>query len=339
MRLTIIGCGDAFGAGGQLQTSFHVTSNNTTFLIDCGVTTLIGMNRLGLATNDVDMVCVSHLHGDHFGGLPFLVLDGQFSRRTTPLVVAGPPGVRDRVERTMEVLFPGSSQVQRRFAVEYVELQERAPVTVVGATVTGFPVVHASGAPPFALRVQYGGRTIVYSGDTQWTETLIEAARDADCFVCEAYTFDRVLPFHLDYATVRAHPVGLRSPDGEQLITAACPPAFPSMAEAVRTIVDAKFGKDGVYTDRDVFARIYREDYGQRYLTEAGEYDDRVVECARDVCAYVLRTHGRFPAHTDAIHVPGVWLQVHHVENEYYERFFTNGLTDAHRTHAGAWGH
>ena len=65
--------------------------------------------------------------------------------------------------------------------------------------------MHASGAPPFALRVQYGGRTIVYSGDTQWTETLIEAARDADCFVCEAYTFDRVLPFHLDYATVRAH--------------------------------------------------------------------------------------------------------------------------------------
>jgi hypothetical protein len=151
-----------------------------------------------------------------------------------------------------------------------------------------------------------------------------------------------ILRWHIPlpkYATVRAHPVGLRSPDGEPLITAACPPAFPSMAEAVRTIVDAKFGKDGVYTDRDVFARIYREDYGQRYLTEAGEYDDRVVECARDVCAYVLRTHGRFPAHTDAIHVPGVWLQVHHVENEYYDRFFVNGLTDAHRSHDRVWGH
>ena len=205
VTLTVLGSGDAFGSGGRFQTCLALRGGPATVLLDCGASSLIAMKRFGVPPNDVAAVVVSHLHGDHFGGLPFLVLDGQFSRRTTPLVVAGPPGVRDRVERTMEVLFPGSSQVQRRFAVEYVELQERAPVTVVGATVTGFPVVHASGAPPFALRVQYGGRTIVYSGDTQWTETLIEAARDADCFVCEAYTFDRVLPFHLDYATVRAH--------------------------------------------------------------------------------------------------------------------------------------
>ncbi|MDX2822563.1 hypothetical protein PV416_15955 [Streptomyces ipomoeae] len=141
------------------------------------------------------------------------------------------------------------------------------------------------------------------------------------------------------YAAVRSHPVGLRSPDGEPLIAAACPPTYPTMSDAVEKIIDRKFGRDGIYTDRDVFARIYREDYGQRYLTEAGEYDQRVIDCARDVCEYVLRTHGRFPAHTDAIHVPGVWLQVHHVENEYYERFFVNGLTDAHRAHGEAWGH
>jgi ribonuclease BN (tRNA processing enzyme) len=44
-------------------------------------------------------VFVSHLHGDHFGGLPFLILDGQFSGRTEPLTVAGPPGTADRLAR------------------------------------------------------------------------------------------------------------------------------------------------------------------------------------------------------------------------------------------------
>jgi ribonuclease BN (tRNA processing enzyme) len=61
----------------------------------------------------LDIILLSHLHGDHFGGLPFLILDAQFSRRTRPLVIAGPPGVEARVRDAMEVLFPGSSAVQR----------------------------------------------------------------------------------------------------------------------------------------------------------------------------------------------------------------------------------
>ena len=66
---------------------------------------------------------VSHLHGDHFGGLPFLILDAQFAGRTAPLVVAGPPGTGQRLTEAMECLFPGSSRVRRRFAVEVTELR------------------------------------------------------------------------------------------------------------------------------------------------------------------------------------------------------------------------
>jgi hypothetical protein len=70
---------------------------------------------------------MSHLHGDHFGGLPFLVVDGQFTNRTRPLQVAGPTRVRQRVQAAMEVLFPGSTQVRRRFAVHFHELADRQP--------------------------------------------------------------------------------------------------------------------------------------------------------------------------------------------------------------------
>lgn len=204
VTLTFLGSGDAFGSDGRLQTCLALRGGGPTILLDCGASSLIAMKRFGVVPNDVAAVVLSHLHGDHFGGLPFLVLDGQFARRTTPLVVAGPPGVRERVERAMEVFFPGSSRVERRFAVDYVELGERIPAVVVGARVTAFAVEHPSGAPAHALRIEYGGRTLAYSGDTEWTENLVEAARDTDCFVCEAYTFDRKVRFHLDYATVRA---------------------------------------------------------------------------------------------------------------------------------------
>jgi ribonuclease BN (tRNA processing enzyme) len=155
--------------------------------------------------NGVDTIILSHLHGDHFGGIPFLVLDGQFNRRTEPLRVIGPPGVRERVEATMEALIPGSSKTPQRFAVEFHEFEHRVTSSVGPVTVTPFLVDHACGAPPFAVRVRYGGKTIVYSGDTAWTESLIDAARGADLFVCEAYFFDKSIPFHLDFRTLASH--------------------------------------------------------------------------------------------------------------------------------------
>jgi ribonuclease BN (tRNA processing enzyme) len=137
--------------------------------------------------------------------VPFLILDGQFTRRTRPLVVAGPPGVAERVEAAMEAFFPGSTRVGRRFPVEFVELAEGRASAIGPATVTAFAVAHASGAPSYALRVSYGGAVIAYSGDTEWTERLVDAARDADLFVCEAYTFERKIKYHLDYRTLDEH--------------------------------------------------------------------------------------------------------------------------------------
>jgi ribonuclease BN (tRNA processing enzyme) len=149
------------------------------------------MKRSGVDASKIGWIILSHLHGDHFGGVPFLILDGQFNRRIRPLVIAGPPGVRDRVERAMEVLFPGSSRVSPRFVVEFVELGDRVASPIRPATVTPFLVEHACGAPPYALRIEYGGKVIAYSGDTEWSENLIDAARETDLFVCEAYSFDK----------------------------------------------------------------------------------------------------------------------------------------------------
>src|SRR5690606_12294131 len=119
----------------------------------------------------IDTIFISHLHGDHFGGLPFLLLDAQFgSRRRTPLTVAGPPSLRDRLDATMECLFPGSTGNAWRFPLDIVELEEGVLWRHQGLAVTPCRVVHACGAPPFALRIEAGGRTLAYTGDTEWTE-------------------------------------------------------------------------------------------------------------------------------------------------------------------------
>jgi len=205
LQLQFLGSGDAFGSGGRFQTCLRLSGPDGSLLIDCGASSLIAMRRAGVDPSEIGWVCLSHLHGDHFGGLPFLILDGQFSRRKRPLVIAGPPGVQARVEAAMEVLFPGSTAVARRFATEFVELPERGPTAVGPATVTAFAVAHVSGAPSYALRVEYAGKVVVYSGDTEWTESLVWAARGADLFVCEAYFFEKKIKYHLDYRTLREH--------------------------------------------------------------------------------------------------------------------------------------
>lgn len=206
MQVRFVGSGDAFGSGGRWQTCIRVAAGGQVLLIDCGATSLVALKAQGLDPNVIDAVVVTHLHGDHFGGLPFLILDGQFAHRSAPLRVAGPPGIRARLTQAMETLFPGSSRVNRRFGVDVVELTPDGTPTEIGAaTVRGWEVQHASGAPPLAVSVQSEGSTVAYSGDTQWTPALIEAARHADLFAVESYTFDRPARYHIDYQTLRKH--------------------------------------------------------------------------------------------------------------------------------------
>ncbi len=148
---------------------------------------------------------VSHLHADHFGGLPFLILDGQFSGRTRPLTVAGPPGISRRLHDVMELFFPGSAAVDRRFRVRVRELNPGTTSEAAGLEVTAFEVDHPSGAPALALRLNLGGKIIAYTGDTAWSPVLPAVAAGADLFIAEAYYFDKAVPYHLRHADLVAH--------------------------------------------------------------------------------------------------------------------------------------
>lgn len=207
VTVTFAGSGDAFGSGGRYQACIHLRSldGSGPLLLDCGTTSLSALKRLGLDPGEIAAVLVSHLHGDHFGGLPFLILDGQFSRRAKPLTVAGPPGIAGRLIDAMECMFPGSSTTRRRFDVEAIELVPGLASTVSGARVSAWEVEHPSGAPPLALRLEMAGKTLAYTGDTAWSDTLIDVAADADLLIAEAYYRDKHIPYHLRHADLDVH--------------------------------------------------------------------------------------------------------------------------------------
>src|SRR6266566_2784760 len=200
MDVTIAGSGDAFGSGGRFQTCIVVDRQ---VLLDCGATSLTALRQQQFDPNKIHTIVITHLHGDHFGGLPFLILDGQFRRRTQDLTVIGPPGTRDRLTAAMETLYPGSSDIKRRFTVRVLEHTDR-PQQLGDVQVTPFEVRHASGAPACAVQLQTPAGTVAYSGDTEWTDALVQAADGVDLFLCEGYS-PTPIRWHLDLETLAQH--------------------------------------------------------------------------------------------------------------------------------------
>ncbi len=204
VQVRFVGSGDAFGSGGRYQTCIRVTCDDQVVLVDCGATSLAALRSQDIEPQSVDVVALTHLHGDHFGGLPFLILDGQFSGRNRPLRVYGPPGTQERLTDAMETLFPGSSEVSRRFTVPVVELEPGGSADLGPLRLRCWPVIHASGAPSLALRVEDGTSSFAYSGDTEWTPALVRVADGASLFAVEAYTFEKRVRYRLDYRTLEA---------------------------------------------------------------------------------------------------------------------------------------
>ena len=210
--LTIVGCGDAFASGGRLQTSFFLDLGELRLLIDCGATTLVGLHRVGIGPGSIDLVLLSHLHGDHFGGLPFLILNEQFnSRRTRPLMIAGPEGTADRLKAARAVLFPGSENLTLTYPLPITALGPEAPFREGPLSVRAVEVVHPSGAPALGLRLEAHGRVLAFSGDTGWTESLVPLADGADLLLCECHAWGTGTPSHLTHERLVAERARLRA--------------------------------------------------------------------------------------------------------------------------------
>jgi ribonuclease BN (tRNA processing enzyme) len=206
VRVWVLGSGDAFGTGGRLQSGYLVEAGSATFLLDCGATILPALKRHGRDTGSIDAIFISHLHGDHFGGLPFLFLEYLYENvRTRPLLVAGPPGLEERVRAVFGALYREPAAMPPPYPLEFVELHPGRSATFGGVDVRPFRVPHQTASISLGLRVSVDGRHILYSGDSAWCEDFVAQSAGTDLFLCESFLFDTPVDYHMNYCEIAAN--------------------------------------------------------------------------------------------------------------------------------------
>ena len=206
VSVTFVGAGDAFGSGGRFNTCILVDGANVRFAIDFGATTLTALNKLEIPHNSIDAILLTHMHGDHFGGIPFMLLDAMLgARRDRPLTIAGPGNLQARIAAATEALFPGSAAMTPKFPLHFVELPVGRATDVLGLTVTPYAARHTPQTDPTALRIAVDDKIVTYSGDGEWTPELNAASREADLFIAECYFHGKAVKGHMSYPDILAH--------------------------------------------------------------------------------------------------------------------------------------
>ncbi|MBS9525425.1 MBL fold metallo-hydrolase [Litoribacter ruber] len=202
VTLRILGCGDAFCSGGRANTSFYVSSPEINFLIDCGATTLLALKKYQIPTQEIDMIIISHMHGDHFGGLVFFLLEEKKNKRKKPICIVCPVGMDEKVKQAVELYYPGSSTLSE-LDIRYVFFGSHQTLNLEKLRIESFPVVHSQETLPHGLRVTVGNKVIAYSGDTEWTDELYPLSDNADLFICECNYYLEEGPNHISYTTLK----------------------------------------------------------------------------------------------------------------------------------------
>ncbi len=208
MPITVrfVGSGDSFGSGGRFQTCIVVDGPGCRFAIDFGASSLIALSQQGIEHNSLDAILLTHLHGDHAAGVPFLLIDAMLAaRRTRALTIAGPLDLRSRMDGIREALFPGSGVMAPKFPLDWIEMEPGRAQPVLDLVVTPERARHTRETNPTALRIQVGDRVVTYTGDTEWTDEVARAARGADLLIAECYFYDKLVKWHLNYPDITIH--------------------------------------------------------------------------------------------------------------------------------------
>lgn len=212
VTVTFVGSGDAFGTGGRFNTCILVDAPGYRFTIDFGASSLVALAAQGIDHTTIDAVVLTHLHGDHCGGIPFFLMDSMLAaKRERPLTIIGPRETEARLAGVAEALFPGMHVMVPKFELAYVEPDIMTPTQIGPLNVTAFPAAHTGATNPTSVRVEVAGKIVSYTGDSSWTKHMPALAEDADLFVCECYSHSKPVRSHLNYPEIQEHRSELRA--------------------------------------------------------------------------------------------------------------------------------
>lgn len=194
LRLTFIGSGNAFAPGGLCWNGFVV---NERYLFEAPPQALMSLHHVGIDPNDIDAVVLSHHHGDHFLGMPSLLLHWKYYGRTRPIRVIGPPQTRELTERIGKIVYPGLFDIG--YEIEWVTPKPGEPICTGDLVVDPVEVEHddrLSQSLGFACAI--GRRRFAYTGDSKFCQGVIDLARHGEVLISECASRAENIPVHMN---------------------------------------------------------------------------------------------------------------------------------------------
>ena len=204
-EVLFVGTSDAFGAGGRRQAAVLLRAPSGSVLLDCGPTTLTGLAALGVSRDEVDAILISHFHGDHFGGIPLLLLAAVYEdERRRPIRIIGPEGVRERVNAAALGLGHPLEDGNRRYPIVFQEFRAEEDTDAGPVRLRAFRGYHQDDALPHGFVVAAGSHRVAYTGDTGWFDDLPEKVKGADLLISECTLLEKGYEYHLSLAELEA---------------------------------------------------------------------------------------------------------------------------------------
>jgi ribonuclease BN (tRNA processing enzyme) len=205
-EVVFVGTSDAFGAGGRRQSAIVLRLESGAVLLDCGTTTSTGLSDLGIERDEIDSVVISHFHGDHYGGIPTILLAALYEdARKHPLRIVGPPGTESRVRELAHAMGYGIEDREWTFPIHFQEFHVGAEIEVGPVRVEAFEALHQEHTRPHGVILRNGSDSVAYSGDTGWFPELPRRVGESKLFICECTYHDFAFDFHLNHQQLVEH--------------------------------------------------------------------------------------------------------------------------------------
>jgi len=207
VTVTLLGTGDAFASFGRSQSGYLIDAPGGRILMEAGPGLLPALKGNGVPTDSFDLLLISHLHGDHFAGLPFLILDYMWETpRKKLLTIAGPPRLEERTWTLTRTMFPHFDLDKIKHKLKFVVLEPGSSTRLGKFKVSAIRSPHTKPEISLSLRIDGGGKSIVFSGDSGWNDELVALSAGADLFLCECTYYESAhLKFHLNYPLLAAN--------------------------------------------------------------------------------------------------------------------------------------
>ncbi len=178
----VLGSGNSFNINGRGHTSFLIDGE---ILVDCGPTILYNIEKFKIDISNLQIILITHFHGDHFLGLPFVMLYFEYIvHRKQPITIIGPKGLKKNYKKLLNLSYPG---IEFSFQIPIIELKKNQTITTYvnnkHYTIKSYPITHKKES--IGYRITNNNKTFAFTGDTILNEQVYHLLEDVNIGILE----------------------------------------------------------------------------------------------------------------------------------------------------------